>query len=189
LPLGADIRIRGRRLGLDHLQGISWYKVANIKLEASRSTRYLGKPNLPGGVIKNDIEHIIFLRKPGYRSPSAEMEERSFIPTDEYYNLFRTIWDDIRGASLAAHPAPFPLEIASRLIRMFSFVGDTVVDPFAGTGTTAMAAMELGRFSISYEVEPKYLELIRSRLGSPSLFRDAAVSFEGRSSVQAPAAE
>jgi len=189
LPLGADIRIRGRRLGLDHLQGISWYKVANIKLEASRSRRYLGKPNLPGGVIKNDIEHIIFLRKPGYRSPSAEMEERSFIPTDEYYKLFRTIWDDIRGASLAAHPAPFPLEIASRLIRMFSFVGDTVVDPFAGTGTTAMAAMELGRFSISYEVEPKYLEFIRSRLGSPSLFRDAAVSFERRSSVQAPAAE
>jgi DNA modification methylase len=187
LPLGADIRVRGRRLGFDHLQGITWYKVANIKLEASRSSRYLGKPNLPGGVIKNDLEYVIFLRKPGYRSPSAEMEEHSFIPTDEYVKLFRTIWDDIRGASLALHPAPFPLEIASRLIRMFSFVGDTVVDPFAGTGTTAIAAMELGRSSIGYEVEPRYLELIRSRLGSPSLLNDLSVLFETRTSVHAPA--
>jgi DNA modification methylase len=156
--------------------------------EASKSSRYLGKPNLPGGVIKNDIEHIIFLRKPGYRSPSAAMEERSFIPTDEYVRLFRTIWDDVRGASLADHPAPFPLEIALRLIRMFSFLGDTVVDPFAGTGTTALAALELGRFSINYEVEPKYLEMTRDRLSSPSLFRDAVVTHERRHFAQVPPA-
>lgn len=94
-PLASDIRVRARRLGLDHLQGILWYKVANIKLEASRSTRYLGKPNLPGGIVKNDIEHILFLRKPGYRSPSAAMEEASFIPVEDYVRWFRSIWDDI----------------------------------------------------------------------------------------------
>jgi DNA modification methylase len=99
LPLAADIRVRARRLGLDHLQGIVWYKVANIKMEASRSSRYLGKPNLPGGIIKNDTEHILFLRKRGYRSPSAEMEERSFIPTKQYISWFRSIWSDIPGAS------------------------------------------------------------------------------------------
>ncbi len=59
-------------------------KVANIKLEASRSSRYLGKPNLPNGIVKNDIEHILFFRKPGYRKPTPEMEEHSFIPTDDY---------------------------------------------------------------------------------------------------------
>jgi modification methylase len=174
LPLGSDIKVRSRRVGLDHLQGIIWYKVANIKLEASNSSRYLGKPNLPGGVIKNDVEHIIFLRKPGgYRSPSAEMEEQSFIPTSEYVQMFRTIWDDIRGASLKEHPAPFPLAVAERLIRMFSFVGDLVLDPFGGTGTTALAALQLKRSSITYEVERKYFSMAQSRLSQPRLDDDA----------------
>lgn len=181
LPLSADIRVRARRLGFDHVQGIVWYKVANIKLEASRSSRYLGKPNLPGGIIKNDTEHIIFLRKPGYRSPSAEMEAASFIPTADYVRWFRSIWDDIPGASLREHPAPYPLELATRLIKMFSFVGDTVLDPFCGTGTTALAAMNAGRSSISYEVEPRYVELIRNRLSQADMFSDAIVSFEQRS--------
>ncbi len=180
LPLAADIRVRARRLGLDHLQGIMWYKVANIRLEASRSTRYLGKPNLPGGIIKNDTEHILFLRKPGYRSPSGAMEAASFIPTEDYIRWFRSIWDDIPGASLKDHPAPFPLEVPSRLIRMFSFTGDTVLDPFLGTGTTTLAAMRWGRSSIGYEVEPHYLSLVRHRLAQPSLLHDAALTFEER---------
>ncbi|MFN2588813.1 MAG: site-specific DNA-methyltransferase [Actinomycetota bacterium] len=180
LPLAADVRVRGRRLGFDHLQGIIWYKVANIKLEASRSSRYLGKPNLPNGIVKNDIEHIIFLRKPGYRSPSAEMEEKSFIPTTDYASMFRSVWDDIRGASLKDHPAPFPLELAARLIRMFSFVGDVVVDPFGGTGTTALAALRAGRSSVTYEVEPAYIPLIKERLSQIELLRDAIVELEER---------
>ncbi len=67
LPLSSDIRVRARRIGFDVVQGITWLKVANIKLEASDSSRFLGKPNLPNGIIKNDTEHIIFMRKPGYR--------------------------------------------------------------------------------------------------------------------------
>ena len=180
LPLAGDIRSHGRRLGFDHLQGIVWYKVANISLEASKSSRYLGKPNLPGGVVKNDTEHIIFLRKPGYRSPSAEMEQLSFIPTDRYVAWFRSIWSDIRGASLRDHPAPFPLELADRLVRMFSFVGDTVLDPFGGTGTTALAALQAERSSTTYEVERKYFELIRRRLAQRDMFLDATIDYEQR---------
>lgn len=180
LPLAADIRVRGRRLGMDHVQGITWYKVANIKLEASRSSRYLGKPNLPGGIIKNDTEHIVFLRKPGYRSPSGPMEDASFIPKEQYARWFRSIWDDIPGASLKSHPAPFPLEIPSRLIRMFSFAGDTVLDPFLGTGTTALAAVKWRRSSIGYEIEPHYLSLIKQRLGQVDLLNEASVAFEVR---------
>jgi len=137
--------VRGRSLGFDNLQGITWLKVANIRLEASNSSRYLGKPNLPNGIIKNDTEHILFLRKPGYRSPTADMEQSSLIPTEQYARWFCPVWSDIPGASLKEHPAPYPLEIASRLIRMFSFAGDVVLDPFAGTGTTAVAAMEAGK--------------------------------------------
>ncbi|MBW3589857.1 MAG: site-specific DNA-methyltransferase [Actinobacteria bacterium] len=180
LPLAGDIRVRARKIGFDHLQGIIWYKVANIKLEASKSSRYLGKPNLPNGVVKNDIEHIIFLRKPGYRSPSADMEEKSFIPTEDYVRWFKTIWDDIRGASLKDHPAPFPLELANRLIRMFSFAGDTVLDPFGGTGTTALAALNATRSSITYEVEPSYIQLIKERLSQTDLLNDAIIQLEER---------
>ena len=165
LPLSADIQVRARGLGLDNLTPILWMKVANIALEASKSARYLGKPNLPNGVVKNDLEHILFLRKPGgYRSPSAFQEEHSFITTDDYVKWFAPIWTDIRGQVRRDHPAPFPLEVANRLIRMFSFVGDTVVDPFGGTGTTALAALRAGRNSISVDIEPGYVDMMKSRL-------------------------
>lgn len=168
LPLSADIQVRARTLGLDALTPIRWLKVANIKLEASSSSRFLGKPNLPNGIVKNDIEHILFLRKPGYRKPTAEMEARSRITTDDYADLFSPIWK-VGGASTRKHPAPFPAEIASRLIRMFSFAGDVVLDPFAGTGTTNLCAMELERNSVGVEIEPKYIRLIEERLTQPSL--------------------
>lgn len=170
LPLSADIQVRARKLGFDCLTPIRWYKVANIALEASRSSRFLGKPNLPNGVIKNDVEHILFLRKPGgYRKPTDEMERRSFISTEDYANWFSSIWADVKGQIRRDHPAPFPVEVPRRLIRMFSFAGDTVVDPFAGTGTTAVAALETGRNSISVEIDAGYVSLIEQRLATCGL--------------------
>lgn len=165
LPLSADIQVRARKLGFDNLTPIRWLKVSNIRLEASRSSRFLGKPNLPNGVVKNDLEHILLLRKPGgYRSPTSEQEQRSRIETDDYAKWFSPIWTDVSGQARRDHPAPYPVEIPRRLIRMFSFVGDTVVDPFAGTGTTAVAAIETGRNSISVELIPKYVNLAADRL-------------------------
>ena len=77
----------------------------------------------------------------------------------------RSFWIDIKGESTRnGHPAPYPLRLAERLIKMFSFAGDTVLDPFAGTGTTAMAALESGRNSISNEIEPAYMEIAEERL-------------------------
>lgn len=170
LPLSADLQVRARRVGFDCLTPIRWLKVANIRLEASRSSRFLGKPNLPNGVVKNDIEQILFFRKPGgYRKPTAEMERRSLITTDDYARWFSPVWSDVTGQLRSGHPAPYPLEIPRRLIRMFSFAGDTVVDPFAGTGTTALAAMETGRNSISLEIEPSYIDMMAGRLRSDRL--------------------
>jgi site-specific DNA-methyltransferase (adenine-specific) len=167
LPLSADIQVRARRLGLDNLTPIRWVKVANIKLEASRSSRFLGKPNLPNGVIKNDLEHILFFRKPGgYRKPTPEQERLSFISTDDYVKMFAPVWTDVTGQLRRDHPAPFPLEIPRRLIRMFSFVGDTVVDPFVGTGTTTVAAIETGRNSIAVEIDPDYISITEERLST-----------------------
>jgi site-specific DNA-methyltransferase (adenine-specific) len=79
----------------------------------------------------------------------------------------RPVWDDIKGASLrAGHPAPFPVELAERLIRMFSFAGDTVLDPFAGSGSMAVAAIRAGRNSVSIEVEKEYLDAARARVAA-----------------------
>jgi len=170
LPLSADIQVRTRKLGFDCLTPIRWAKIANIQMEASRSSRFLGKPNLPNGVIKNDLEHILLLRKPGgYRKPTPEQEALSRIETEEYARFFSAIWTDVPGQVRKDHPAPYPVEVPRRLIRMFSFVGDTVVDPFAGTGTTAVAALELGRSSISVEIDPTYVDLVEERLRANQL--------------------
>jgi DNA modification methylase len=179
LPLSADIQVRARRLGFDNLTPIRWLKVANITMEASRSSRFLGKPYLPNGIIKNDIEHILLLRKPGgYRSPTPEQEARSRIESGDYARWFSPVWSDVSGQLRGEHPAPFPVEIPRRLIRMFSFVGDTVVDPFAGTGTTSVAAIELGRSSVSVELVPRYVDLALARL--------EAMKLAGRVTVQRP---
>ncbi len=168
LPLPADIQVRARGLGLDNLTPIRWLKVANIKLEASASSWFLGKPNLPGGIVKNDIETIVMLRKPGgYRKPTPAMERESRIGTTEYRALFSPVWDDVRGESTRrwSHPAPYPEQISSRLIRMFSFAGDTVLDPFAGSGTTAASAIAHDRHSISVDIVPAYIATMQRRLG------------------------
>lgn len=164
LPLPSDIQVRARRIGLDNLTPIIWLKVANIRLEASNSSRFLGKPNLPNGVVKNDFETIVMLRKPGYRKPTSVMERLSRIENDDYFKWFVPIWSDVTGASTRHHPAPYPVEIAYRLVRMFSFVGDVVLDPFVGSGTTIKAAMKAGRNSIGVEVEPAYVEIARRNL-------------------------
>jgi DNA modification methylase len=113
------------------------------------------------------------------------MERLSFIDTEQYSQWFRPIWDDIPGASLKEHPAPFPLELAARLIKMFSFAGDTVLDPFGGTGTTALAARRAQRSSITYEVEGNYLPLIVKRLTNDRR-SDASLMFESRSEQPLP---
>lgn len=165
LPLTSDLQVRARRLGFDVLTPIRWQKVANIKLEASKSSRFLGKPNLPNGIVKNDMESILFFRKPGgYRKPTPEMEKQSFISTDDYSKWFSTVWTDVTGQLRRGHPAPYPIEIPRRLIKMFSFAGDVVLDPFAGTGSTAVAAREVGRNSISVEIESAYVDMILDRL-------------------------
>jgi DNA modification methylase len=116
-------------------------------------------------VIKNDIEFILMERKPGgYRSPTVATRILSVIPGELHKTWFQQIWTGVTGASTRSHPAPYPLQLAERLIRMFSFVGDTVLDPFMGTGTTNVAAAKWGRNSIGVEVDPQYFEMAASRL-------------------------
>jgi len=162
--LHADISRQCVALGFDYLTPIYWWKVSNISLEASRSSRYLGKPCEPNGIIKNDIEYILLLRKGGsYRQPTDEMRAASAISKNEYAAWFTQVWSDISGTSNGGHPAPFPIELAYRLIRMYSFAGDVVLDPFCGTGTTSIAAARAGRSSVGYEIDPDYFHAAEDR--------------------------
>jgi site-specific DNA-methyltransferase (adenine-specific) len=148
LPLPSDIQVRSREHGLDNLTPILWFKIGNRTNEAGGgSSGYYGKPYQPGAIIKNDIEHVVMLRKPGgYRTTPMIQKALSMLQRDEMDAWMRPVWPDIRGASLRdGHPAPFPVEIAERLIRMFSFAGDTILDSFAGSGSTAVAAIRAGR--------------------------------------------
>ena len=174
VPLHASILESCRVLGFDNLAPIIWHKIANAKFEMGAGGGFLGKPYEPNAVIKNDIEFILMQRKPGgYRSPSPAARVLSLISAAEHREWFRQIWT-IPGASTRQHPAPYPQELASRLIRMFSFVGDTVLDPFLGTGTTSVAAVRAGRNSVGVEVDREYVELARSR------FLDEEVGLFGR---------
>ena len=168
VPLHADICVQCRHLGFDNLNPIIWYKIANAVFEANTSSKFLGKPYEPNAIIKNDIEFILMQRKPGgYRKPTARQREMSRLTKSEFHEWFKQFWT-LSGASTKEHPAPFPLELAYRLIRMFSFHGDTVVDPFVGTGTTMVAAMKCGRNSIGVEIETKYARMAARRLQSES---------------------
>jgi len=165
LPLHATIQEHCTEIGFDNLAPIIWYKIGNASLEAGGNARFLGKPYEPGAVIKNDIEYILLFRKPGgYRSPSTAERILSVIEADRHQKMFRQLWDDIKGEPQTDHPAPFPAELAERLIRMFSFVGDTVLDPFAGSGSTAVGASRSGRSSVSIELEEDYFETARNRI-------------------------
>lgn len=164
-PLHASIQESCRKIGFDNLAPIIWHKIANADFEMGPGG-FLGKPYEPNAIVKNDIEFILMQRKPGgYRSPSLAARAMSVISEADHRKWFRQIWT-LPGASARDHPAPYPLELASRLVRMFSFVGDTVLDPFLGTGTTSVAAALAGRNSVGVEVSQDYLDIAKRRLSA-----------------------
>jgi DNA modification methylase len=164
IPLHASIQEHCARLGFHNLAPIIWYKIANAAFEVENGSSFLGKPYEPNAIIKNDIEFILMQRKAGaYRRPSESMRLLSLIGEKDHRTWFNQILD-LRGASTRDHPAPFPIELAERLIRMFSFVGDTVLDPFSGTGTTSVAAATWGRNSIAFEIESGYHTMATRRM-------------------------
>ena len=164
VPLHASIQESCRAIGFDNLAPVIWYKIANAVYEAGGGG-FLGKPYEPNAVIKNDIEYILMFRKPGgYRKPENAARLLSVISSDDYQKWFQQIWTGVAGESTKHHPAPYPIELAERLIRMFSFVGDTVLDPFSGTATTGIAASRTGRNSVGYEVQPTYFDSAVKRL-------------------------
>jgi len=177
MPMHADITVRARRIGFDNLTPIIWHKISNANYEVENGSSFLGKPYEPNAIIKNDAEFILMLRKPGgYRQPTMEQRDSSRLSKEEHQSWFQQIWT-LPGESTREHPAPYPEKLAYRLVRMFSFTGDTVLDPFMGTGTPLLASARCGRNAIGVELEPEYIGIAKRRLNKQisGLFSEASL--------------
>src|SRR6266498_3001385 len=164
MPMHADIVVRARKIGFDNLTPIIWHKIANANYEVENGSSFLGKPFEPNAIIKNDAEFILMLRKPGgYRQPTEGQRDSCRFTKEEHQEWFQQIWT-IPGESTREHPAPYPEKLAYRLVRMFSFTGDTVLDPFMGTGTTLLAATRCDRNAIGVELESNYIRIAQRKL-------------------------
>jgi DNA modification methylase len=187
VPLHASIQEHCRKIGFDNLAPIIWHKISNAVYEVENGSSFLGKPYEPNSVIKNDIEFILMERKSGgYRAPDIPTRVLSVISGENHKEWFQQIWSGLTGASTRHHPAPYPVELAERLIRMFSFVGDTVLDPFLGTGTTTVASAKTGRNSMGFEVDEHYFDQAHARIvnETSSLFSKTTINVRKMSSAE-----
>lgn len=179
MPLHSDIAVSCRKMGFDNLNPILWHKISNATFEANTNSSILGKPYEPNAIIKNDIEYILMERKPGgYRKPTEQQRSESKIDKEDFRRWFSQIWELPGASTKNEHPAPFPLELAIRLVKMFSFTGDTVLDPFGGSGTTMIASARSGRNCISVETEAYYCDYAARRMENEiNLYNDYKFSY------------
>jgi site-specific DNA-methyltransferase (adenine-specific) len=166
-------------IGMDYMGTIIWQKVTTVN--TTGGAVIMGSYPYPrNGIVKMDYEYILLFKKTGKPpAPSPEAKERSRLTAEEWNQYFYGHWN-FPGVRQDRHLAAFPEELPRRLIRMFTFVGETVLDPFLGSGTTAVAAQQTGRSSIGYEINPTFEPLIRSRLGADhdGLFENPEVIVE-----------
>jgi site-specific DNA-methyltransferase (adenine-specific) len=180
LPIPADTIRAGIEIGFDFLGSIVWQKVSTTKTTGGCSL--MGSIYFPrDGHVTYEHEYILLFRKQG-RSPRPERDAKakSRLTLEERSLWFRGTWR-IPAERQEGHGAMFPVALPERLIRMYTFAGETVLDPFLGSGTTALAAMRAGRRSIGIELNPAYRAVIEKKLGVGDLFAgERAVAIELR---------
>lgn len=177
IPIRTEIIKFCESAGFDYMGAIIWQKVTTCNTTGGATV--MGSFPYPrNGIIKLDYEFILIFKKYGV-SPkvSKEIKEQSKMTQEEWNQYFTGHWN-FSGEKQDKHLAMFPEELPRRLIKMFSFVGDTVLDPFLGSGTTSLAAKNLNRNSIGYEINENFLPLIEEKLGIKQKTISQDVSFE-----------
>jgi site-specific DNA-methyltransferase (adenine-specific) len=169
IPIRTEIIKFCETVGFDYMGAIIWQKVTTV--HTTGGATIMGSFPYPrNGIVKIDYEFILLFRKLGTPPRvSRKQKEESKLTIEEWNEYFYGHWT-FPGEKQDEHLAVFPEELPRRLIRMFSFVGETVLDPFLGSGTTTLAAMKLGRNSIGYEVNPDFVPLIRKKTAQQGLF-------------------
>lgn len=163
IPIRTEIIRFCESLGMDYMGAIIWQKATTMN--TSGGGAIMGSFPYPrNGILKMDYEFILLFKKLGNApKPTAEQKKASEISKEEWNQYFSSHWN-FNGVKQYGHIAMFPEELPKRLIKMFSFVGETVLDPFAGSGTTSLAAKHLNRNSIGYEINKEFEPFIREKL-------------------------
>ncbi len=164
IPLHAEFIAQCEDIGFDFMGSIIWQKTTTMNTTGGANV--MGSyPYPPNGMIEIDYEFILVFKKPGKSGKvPKEIKEKSKLTKEEWKEYFYGHWY-FGGARQIEHEAMFPEELPRRLIKMYTFVGDTVLDPFLGSGTTVKAALSLNRNAIGYEINRKFLDIIKEKLG------------------------
>ena len=177
IPIRTEIIKFCEAAGFDYMGAIIWQKVTTTNTTGGATI--MGSFPFPrNGILKLDYEFILIFKKPG-KTPKVDksIKEQSRMTTEEWNTYFAGHWN-FSGVRQQHHIAMFPPELPRRLIKMFTFVGETVLDPFLGSGTTSLVASELGRNSIGIESNPEYLPIIKEKTGLEAAQNDPGISFE-----------
>jgi DNA modification methylase len=176
IPLHAEIIAQCEDIGFDYMGSIIWQKRTTMR--TSGGATVMGSyPYPPNGLVEIDYEHIMLFKRPGKAPKVARsVKERSRLSKQEWKTDFNGHWH-FGGARQVGHEAMFPEELPRRLISMFTFVGETVLDPFLGSGTTIKAALDLNRRAVGYEINRDFQEVIEKKIG-PKAFKGISVTHQ-----------
>jgi len=164
IPIRTEIIKFCESIGFDYMGAIIWQKQTTTNTTGGASL--MGSfPTPRNGILSIDYEFILIFKKLGTSKPkvSKEIKEQSKMTKEEWKEYFSGHWS-FSGARQDGHIAMFPEELPKRLIKMFAFKGETVLDPFMGSGTTSLAARNLERNSIGYEINPEFIEIAKGKL-------------------------
>ena len=182
IPIRTEIIKFCETIGFDYMGAIVWQKTTTMNTTGG-ATIMGSFPHPRNGIIKLDYEFILIFKKLGKASiASREIKEKSKMSKDEWNQYFTGHWN-FNGAKQDKHLAMFPEELPKRLIKMFSFMGDTILDPFLGSGTTTLVAKNLNRNSIGYEINKSFLPIIKEKIQADknNLFKDITFEFFSQS--------
>lgn len=165
IPIRTEIIRFCETIGMDYMGAIIWQKATTMNTSGGGAV--MGSFPYPrNGILKIDYEFILIFKKLGTPPKvTKEQKQKSIISKEEWNKYFASHWN-FNGTKQFKHIAMFPEELPKRLIKMFSFADETVLDPFAGSGTTSLAAMKLGRNSIGYEINQDFLPIMQEKFSS-----------------------
>lgn len=182
VPIHTEIIRFCETIGFDYMGSIVWQKPTSM--HTTGGEKVMGSYPYPrGGIIKIDFEHILLFKKKGKSpTPTQKTKEASILTMEEWNDYFSSHWN-FNGAKQNRHIAVFPEELPKRLIKMFSFVGDIICDPFMGSGTTALAAANLDRNSIGYEVNKDFRAFYKEKVIDGCIDKKCEYSFYEDNSI------
>jgi DNA modification methylase len=179
IPIHSEIIKFCETIGFDFMGSIIWQKATTMNTTGGASI--MGSfPHPRNGIVKLDFEYILLFKKQGVApKPTAEQKQLSVMTTEEWNTYFNGHWYFSGAKQEGGHIAMFPEELPKRLIKMFSFSGENVLDPFMGSGTTGLVAKNLGRNSCGYEINPDFIPIIKQKLGvnETQMFDEAIFDF------------